>query len=164
MVDAASADLSAFHARGGKLILFMGWDDPVGAAMDIVGYHDRIAHREDFVRLYMVPGMWHCAEGAGATNFSTATRDSVPPVSDARHDMAKGWRTGSRREEPREIVATKFEGRGGASRQGRDPLPAAALRLAEGRALQGRARGEGRELRLRVRVRRAVSPASGRAP
>ncbi len=111
MVDAASADLSAFHARGGKLILFMGWDDPVGAAMDIVGYHDRIAHHEDFVRLYMVPGMWHCAEGAGATNFSTATRDSVPPVSDARHDMAKvleNWV--EKKEEPREIVATKFEG------------------------------------------------------
>jgi len=111
MVDAASADLSAFHARGGKLILFMGWDDPVGAAMDIVGYRDRIAQRDEFVRLYMVPGMWHCAEGAGATNFSTATRDSVPPVSDARHDMAKvleNWV--EKKEEPREIVATKFEG------------------------------------------------------
>ena len=68
MVDAASADLSAFHARGGKLILFMGWDDPVGAAMDIVGYRDRVARHDEFVRLYMVPGMWHCAEGAGATS------------------------------------------------------------------------------------------------
>lgn len=111
MVDAASADLSAFHERGGKLILFMGWDDPVGAAMDIVGYRDRIAQHDEFVRLYMVPGMWHCAEGAGATNFSTATRDSVPPVSDARHDMAKvleNWV--EKKEEPREIVATKFAG------------------------------------------------------
>jgi feruloyl esterase len=111
MIDAASGDLSAFHAHGGKLILFMGWDDPVGAAMDIVGYRDRIADHDDFVRLYMVPGMWHCAEGSGATNFSTATPDSVPPVSDARHDMAKvleNWV--EKKQEPQEIVATKFEG------------------------------------------------------
>ena len=78
--------------------------------MDIVGYHDRIAGREAFVRLYMVPGMWHCAEGAGATNFSTATRDSVPPVSDAKHDMAI-VHAGLGREEAgdpaRAIVATR---------------------------------------------------------
>jgi feruloyl esterase len=111
MVDAATADLSAFHAHGGKLILFMGWDDPVGAPMDIIDYHDRIADRGDFVRLYMVPGMWHCAEGAGATNFSTATRDSVPPVSDAAHDMAKvleSWV--EKKQEPQAIIATKFDG------------------------------------------------------
>ncbi|HEY2613327.1 MAG TPA: tannase/feruloyl esterase family alpha/beta hydrolase, partial [Reyranella sp.] len=111
MVDAASADLAAFHAHGGKLILFMGWDDPVGAALDIVDYFEKIAQREDFARLYMVPGMWHCAEGAGATNFSTATRDSVPPVSDARHDMAivlENWV--EKKQQPQEIIATKFEG------------------------------------------------------
>jgi feruloyl esterase len=110
-IDSVDADLSAFRKRGGRLILFMGWDDPVGAAMDIVGYHDRIPDREAFVRLYMVPGMWHCAEGAGATNFSTATRDSVPPVSDARHDMAivlQDWV--EKKQEPREIIATRFDG------------------------------------------------------
>jgi len=111
MVDAASADLAAFHAHGGKLILFMGWDDPVGAALDIVDYFEKIAQREDFARLYMVPGMWHCAEGAGATNFSTATRDSVPPVSDAGHDMAivlENWV--EKKQPPQEIIATKFAG------------------------------------------------------
>jgi feruloyl esterase len=59
----------------------------------------------------MVPGMWHCDEGAGATNFSTATRDSVPPVSDSKHDMAivmQDWV--ERKQEPGAIVATKFAG------------------------------------------------------
>jgi feruloyl esterase len=32
--------------------------------------------------------MAHCAGGPGATNVSTATRDSEPPVSDSQHDMA----------------------------------------------------------------------------
>jgi feruloyl esterase len=39
------------------------------------------------MRLYMIPGMAHCAGGPGATNVSSATRDSMPPVSDAAHDM-----------------------------------------------------------------------------
>jgi hypothetical protein len=42
-----------------------------------------------FLRLYMVPGMAHCAGGPGAIHFSTATRDSEPPVSDARHEIAR---------------------------------------------------------------------------
>ncbi|HTR88031.1 MAG TPA: tannase/feruloyl esterase family alpha/beta hydrolase [Reyranella sp.] len=120
MVDATSTDLSAFRARGGKLIVFMGWDDPVGAAMDIVGWFEKL-QPQDFAKLYMVPGMWHCAEGTGATNFSTATRDSVPPVSDAHHDMAialQDWV--ENKEVPQEIVATRFEGPD--AREGKGPI------------------------------------------
>lgn len=101
IVNATNPDLSAFRARGGKLILFMGWDDPVGAAPEIIDYYQQVenlgegetlmqrrTHTQQAVRLFMVPGMGHCAGGSGATNFSSATRDSMPPVSDARHDMA----------------------------------------------------------------------------
>ncbi len=111
MIDATDADLSAFRKHGGRLVLFMGWDDPVGAASDIVGYYEKIADPANFARLYMVPGMVHCAEGPGATNFSTATRDSVPPVSDSRHDMGVALREWVEKgQAPREIVATRFEG------------------------------------------------------
>ncbi|MBV8393957.1 MAG: tannase/feruloyl esterase family alpha/beta hydrolase [Alphaproteobacteria bacterium] len=111
MIDATSTDLSAFKAHGGKLILFTGWDDPVGAPLDIVDYYEKLGAPESYARLYMVPGMVHCAQGSGATNFSTATRDSVPPVSDARHDMGvalRDWVEQSRA--PAEIVATHFDG------------------------------------------------------
>jgi len=111
MIDATDPDLSAFRAHGGRLIMFMGWDDPVGAALDIVGYYEKLAAPEGYARLYMVPGMVHCAEGAGATNFSTATRDSVPPVSDARHDMGIALRDWvESKTAPQEIIATRFEG------------------------------------------------------
>jgi feruloyl esterase len=83
----------------------------VGAASDIIGYYDRIPARQSVARLYMVPGMWHCAEGAGATYFSTATRDSTPPQSDARHDMAvvlQDWV--ENKKEPQPIVATRYDG------------------------------------------------------
>ena len=68
----------------------------------------------------MVPGMVHCAEGPGATNFSTATRESVPPVSDARHDMGVALREWVEQgQAPRELVATHFEGPQATEGQGR---------------------------------------------
>ena len=126
-VDAMNPDLGPFRARGGKIILFTGWDDPVGAASNLIAYYGqvtakgqgadaaaRLADTQSYAELYMVPGMWHCAEGAGATNFSTATRDSTPPVSDAQHDMAvalQDWVEHGRA--PQEIIATRFTGAAG---------------------------------------------------
>ncbi len=95
LFDANSSDLSAFRARKGKLIMFMGWADPVGAPAEAINYYDAVKARlktsdagtQAFLRLYMIGGMDHCANGPGATYFNSATRDSAPPVSDARHDM-----------------------------------------------------------------------------
>ena len=100
ITDSTDADLSRFTAHHGKLIMFIGWQDPVGAAGEASNYYQDVedhmpgktkAVREkatqDFLRFYMVSGMVHCAGGPGATNFSTATRDSTPPVGDAKHDM-----------------------------------------------------------------------------
>ena len=101
LVDATDPDLGRFRDRGGKLILFMGWADPVASPYEVIDYYDAVVARgrggaaaerlgdtQTFARLYMVPGMGHCASGPGATYVSTATRDSAPPVEDARHDMA----------------------------------------------------------------------------
>jgi feruloyl esterase len=58
----------------------------------------------------MVPGMAHCAGGPGATHFSTATRDSEPPVIDARHDMTialEEWVEQGKA--PGALIATKFD-------------------------------------------------------
>jgi len=69
-----------------------------------------------FARLYMIPGMAHCAGGPGATNMSTATRDSDPPVSDARHDIAialQDWVEHG--QAPQALIATHYA-EAGASR------------------------------------------------
>jgi feruloyl esterase len=123
LFNATSADLREFESHHGKLIMFMGWQDPVGAADEAINYYDAVeatrsgsspAERrkqtQAFLRLYMVPGMAHCAGGPGATHFSTATRDSDPPVSDAQHDMAvalEGWV--ERGVAPERLIATKFD-------------------------------------------------------
>ena len=115
--DANDPDLRPFAARRGKLIMFMGWADPVGAPAEAINYYDAVAARTpatpSFMRLYMVPGMAHCAGGPGATNFSSATRDSMPPVRDASHDMALALQDWVERGvAPQTLIATRYEGEG----------------------------------------------------
>jgi feruloyl esterase len=121
--NATSTDLARFRAAGGKLLMFMGWQDPVGAPAEAINYYQAVEARssaqaaaakrtdtQSFLRLFMVPGMGHCAGGPGATHFSTATRDSEPPVSDPKHDMARAleaWVEAGTA--PDELIATHYE-------------------------------------------------------
>jgi feruloyl esterase len=116
--DATSPDLRRFAAHHGKLIMFMGWQDPVGAPPEAINYYQAARKAtpgaDQMLRLYMVPGMAHCAGGPGATNFSSATRDSTPPVRDAAHDMAvalERWVEAG--DAPRALIATHYAGEKG---------------------------------------------------
>ena len=71
-LDVGSADLSEFRDRGGKLLMYQGWNDyPLrpGRAIDYLAEVERsmggAAKIADFFRLFMVPGMVHCAGGPG---------------------------------------------------------------------------------------------------
>lgn len=74
-LNAIDADLKAFKARGGKLILYHGWDDPAIPAINTVNYYQSVIANmgqrdaDSFVRLYMVPGMQHCDDGPGPDSF-----------------------------------------------------------------------------------------------
>lgn len=82
-------DLSAFKARGGKLILYHGWSDNLIMPQGTVMYYDRVkqavAGADEFSRLYMVPGMGHCAGGTGVNEFGQRSSGAVPaePQTDA---------------------------------------------------------------------------------
>jgi feruloyl esterase len=69
LMDADNPDLSAFAARGGKLILAHGWSDPAMSAFATIGYFDAIrgrdANADQFLRLFMLPGVLHCSGGPG---------------------------------------------------------------------------------------------------
>jgi len=75
LVDATSPDLSSFERRGGKIILYQGWADPVVSATDTIAYYRRMTaatpHAASFSALFLVPGMGHCTGGPGATDFSS---------------------------------------------------------------------------------------------
>ncbi|MEO8450967.1 MAG: tannase/feruloyl esterase family alpha/beta hydrolase [Gemmatimonadota bacterium] len=71
---ANSPDLRRFKARGGKLLSYMGWSDPAGGVLTTVDFYETAERvvggrqaTQDFYRLFMVPGMYHCGNGEGAS-------------------------------------------------------------------------------------------------
>jgi len=77
-VDAVDPDLRAFKAAGGKLIMYHGWDDPGITPKNTIYYYESVLDemgqdQNDWMRLFMVPGMGHCRGGAGPYDFDTVT-------------------------------------------------------------------------------------------
>jgi feruloyl esterase len=114
VLNADSSDLGAFRAHGGKLIMYHGWADPLIpspssinyfnalVANDISGFqqagfagNDRAAlgRTQNYARLFMVPGMYHCSGGPGPNTFDALT----PLVTWVETGVA-----------PQTITATKF--------------------------------------------------------
>jgi feruloyl esterase len=73
IVNATNPDLTAFKARGGKLIQYHGWSDAAISPLNSVSYYESVRARmgdtTNFYRLFMVPGMGHCARGDGPDQF-----------------------------------------------------------------------------------------------
>jgi feruloyl esterase len=89
VLNATDPNLADFEARGAKLILYHGWNDPAISALNTVNYFDSLVRVlgakevNSFVRLYMVPGMQHCGGGPGAVWFGPG----APGRGDAQHDI-----------------------------------------------------------------------------
>ena len=69
-IEAVQADLSQFEARGGKLLLYHGWNDPGPSPYNTIGYYDDVRatmgeDTGDWMRLFLMPGVGHCAGGVG---------------------------------------------------------------------------------------------------
>ena len=80
LYDATSYDLRAFKARGGKMLMWHGLSDAAILATSSVGYYQGVeklmggrAQTQDFFRLFLVPGVHHCAGGPGLTDFDALT-------------------------------------------------------------------------------------------
>ena len=68
-LSATSPDLDAFRAAGGKLLIYHGWSDAALSALATIDYVDEVYARDasarDDVRLFLMPGVLHCAGGPG---------------------------------------------------------------------------------------------------
>ena len=74
-INASSTDLSAFKNHGGKLVLYHGWSDPTISPGNTVNYYSAVLGKmgqkqDNWMRLFMVPGMQHCRGGPGADQFN----------------------------------------------------------------------------------------------
>ncbi len=98
----------AFRNRGGKLVIYHGSRDRPEGTID---YYERMRSRlgkqnvDDFMRVYIVPGMGHCGGGDVPNDFGQWVR----PRADARHSMLsalEAWVETS--VAPQSIVATQW--------------------------------------------------------
>jgi feruloyl esterase len=70
ILNATDPNLKKFVSQGGKLILYHGWSDPGLAPRSTVNYYNSVLAAfgndrdvEKSIRLFMIPGQYHCAEG-----------------------------------------------------------------------------------------------------
>jgi feruloyl esterase len=69
-------DLTAFRDRGGEAIVWHGWADQLISAEGTINYYTRVQQKmggakktAEFIRLFMAPGVGHCAGGAGPAPY-----------------------------------------------------------------------------------------------
>jgi hypothetical protein len=111
-LNSTDPDLSRFAARGGKLILYHGWNDPAISPLNTINYYKQVeakmgdAKTAEFVRLYMVPGMGHCAGGPGATSFG---QFGLPTTKGPKYGIFDALETWTEQgTAPDSIIATKY--------------------------------------------------------
>jgi feruloyl esterase len=74
-IDTLTFDLSAFKNHGGKLLLYHGWADSTIPPGHTVLFYKEVLQtmgqkQDDWMRLYMEPGMAHCGGGPGPDQFN----------------------------------------------------------------------------------------------
>ena len=86
ILNATNPDLDSFRKHGHKFLLYHGWSDWLVSPGETIRYYDAVMARDkarkdsrgvapidESLRLFMVPGMSHCAGGPGATHFDPLT-------------------------------------------------------------------------------------------
>ncbi len=80
ILSPADPDLRPFRASDGKLLIYHGWADPALSAFQTIAYFDQVvrtlggkAQADEFVRLFLAPGMHHCSGGPGPNSFVAET-------------------------------------------------------------------------------------------
>lgn len=72
LLHVAAPDLQPFFERGGKLMLYLGWNDGHNPE-ELASFTQRVqrvsAKAADAVQLFLSPGMGHCLGGAGCDTF-----------------------------------------------------------------------------------------------
>ena len=76
-VHQQNADITEFVKRGGKLLLWHGFNDPGPSPLSTIEYFEAVRAKvpaaKDAVNLFLAPGVLHCGGGAGPDRFDPLT-------------------------------------------------------------------------------------------
>ena len=108
-LNASNSNLKPFGQRGGKLIIFHGeYDGPV----QTIKYYESVVSTlglvtaNNFLQLYIVPGMGHCEGGTIAGDFG----QRLAPQDDPEHSILMALEQWVERGvAPEKIIATKYK-------------------------------------------------------
>jgi feruloyl esterase len=87
LIDAMDPNLRPLQQRGGKLLVYHGWNDPSIPVLNSIDYYESVvstigrnanrdaalAETQSFYRMFLVPGMQHCSGGPGTDTFDMLT-------------------------------------------------------------------------------------------
>ncbi len=119
VLNSTETNMKPFESRGGKLIIYHGWNDAAISALNTINYYEAVENKmgkqdaDSFLRLFMVPGMQHCGGGPGADVFGQMGFSSS---NDPQHDMylaLEQWV--EKGAAPSTVIATKQSGEGAAA-------------------------------------------------
>jgi feruloyl esterase len=117
-LDANDPYLGDFKRRGGKLLMYHGFADPFVTPLGSLDYYTAmiganghgqgaVKQTQSFARLFMAPGVTHCAGGPGANVFNGPSNLGGPEDSD--HDVFLALRQWVEQGiAPRRIIGTKY--------------------------------------------------------
>jgi hypothetical protein len=126
VLNATESNLKPFSSRGGKLIIYHGWNDAAISALNTINYYQSVENKmgkqdtHSFLRLFMVPGVQHCGGGPGPDVFGQM---GFGAANDTQHNMylaLEQWV--EKGTAPNTVIATKQSGEGGAAAKVTRPL------------------------------------------
>ena len=110
VIGTDNPDLTAFRDRGGKTIIWHGWADQLITADGTIDYYTRVQQQvggakktSEFARLFLAPGVAHCAGGAGPT--PTGVLDAL--LAWVEDGKAPDTLTGTRRDQSGAVTRTR---------------------------------------------------------
>jgi pimeloyl-ACP methyl ester carboxylesterase len=113
ITNATDTNLDEFRRLGHKLLYYHGAADPLIPAQNGIDYFESVVKAQkgaektqQFFRAFLVPGLYHCSGGPGASAFGGSV---ASPVADADHDVTSAVaRWVEQGVGPDRIIATKY--------------------------------------------------------
>jgi feruloyl esterase len=114
VLNANDPDLSAFARHGGRMLLYQGYGDPLIPSAVAINYYTAVfandpGRIDNYLRLFMAPGVEHCDGGPGANSFGATSQPFPPAPLDPKDDALGALMAWVEHGDgPTRITATKY--------------------------------------------------------